>query len=436
MMESAEERINYLIQKRRITEIKRAILNAVGGHDGWRAKECIDLHAGKNIMSQQAREVLASPGLVNNSVSGAIGRRNASGTCFIDEIESLTVHILRELFRAKYVEYRGMSGSVVNGIALCALTRPGDVIMVVPKKNYGHYTFSEKGYPRHLKLRVEEIPFTNDSAEIDMGAFRKRVKEVKPSVIVVGTSIFLFPPPLKEIRDVADSVSAKVLYDGAHVLGLIAGRSFQAPLAEGAHILVGSTQKTFPGPIGGILACNDEEIAHEVFRVTDGLFSNYGNNRIAALAITAAEMLRFGRDYTKAIAENSRALSVALESAGFDVFGKSHGYTVSHQVTFDANFCGGANSAREILEKANIISTHFALTKDYPNSLENPNGLRLGVSTVTRIGMGAREMKKIAEFIYEALRGSQKVNRIKHEVQELAADFQTVHYSFDLKKSV
>lgn len=430
-MESTEQRINYLIEKARPSEIKNAILKAVVGHDGWRAKECIDLHAGKNIMSQHAREVLASPGLVNNSVSGVIGRRNAAGTCFIDEIESIAVSILCVLLNAKYIEYRGMSGSVVNGIALCALTRPGDVIMVVPKKNYGHYTFSEKGYPRHLGLNVEEIPFTSNNTEIDMAAFRKRVKITKPSVIIVGTSIFLFPTPLEEIRKVADSVGAKVLYDGAHVLGLISGQSFQNPLLEGAHILLGSTQKTFPGPIGGLLACNDEEIAHKVFQVTDGMFSNYGNNRIAALAISAAEMLHFGRDYAKAIIENAQALSIALEGAGFDVFGKSHGYTASHQVIFDATFYDGAKNAREVLEKSNIISTYFALTKDYPNYIENPNGLRLGVSALTRLGMGTIEMKKIAEFIHQALKGTQKVERIRIEVKEFMADFQTVHYSFD-----
>lgn len=427
-MDAIQERLTDLVDKGDLAEIESAIFTAVERHEGWRTMECIDLHAGKNVMSLKSRQLLASPGLVDKSVSGAIGRRGATGTRFIDEIESLAVVLLRKLFRVKHIECRAMSGSVANGIALCSLTKPGDTIMVVPRKLYGHYTWGEGGYPRHLSLRVEEIPFTQDGIKIDIEAFQEQAEKLRPTLIVIGSFIHLFPTPLKEIRQVADSVGAKIMYDGAHVLGLIAGGHFQDPLSEGADILVGSTQKTLPGPIGGILACNDDEVAEKVTRVTNALFSNYGNNRIAALAIAAAEMVQFGKKYSAAVVGNARALAEALYDEGLPVLGKDRGYTASHQLIFDASGWGGANRVVAKIEKANIICTRFSLSSDDPNSPERITGVRFGTSTVSRLGMGSNQMRRIARCIREVLENPEKTDAIAHEIRNLAAQFRTVQY--------
>ena len=430
-MEPIEEKLTNLVNEGDFAQIERAIFNAVDKHEEWRTKGCIDLHAGKNVMSLKSRQLLSSPGLVDKSVSGAIGRRGATGTRFIDEVESLAVALLRKLFRAKHIECRAMSGSVANGIALCALTKPGGTIMVVPRKLYGHYTWAEGGYPRHLGLRVEEIPFASDGINIDIKAFQERAERVRPTLIVLGSFIHLFPTPLGKVREVADSVGAKVMYDGAHVMGLIAGEVFQDPLSEGAHILVGSSQKTLPGPIGGILACNEDDIADRVFNTTSALFSNYGNSRIAALAIVAAEMLRFGKEYAAAIVGNARALAKALDAEGLPVLGKAQNYTASHQIILDGSGWGGAKRVVDLLEKANIVCTRFALSSDYPHSLENINGVRFGTSTVSRLGMGSNQMQRIARFVREVLENPEQTDEIAQEVRNLAAQFRTVQYCLD-----
>ena len=430
-MNSMEEQCNALVDGQDFREIEKYILSAVKQHNEWRGQAFINLHAGKNVMSRKSRELLASPGLVDNAVSGAIGRRNAMGTRFIDGIEYLTVSLLRKLFRAQYIEYRPTSGNLANGIALCALTKPGDTIMVVPQKIYGHYSWHDKGYPRHIGLRVEEIPFLEDGLTVDMKAFEKRAMKLRPTLIIVGTFITLFPTPLAEIRQLADSLGAKVMYDGPHVMGLIAGHQFQDPLTEGAHILTGSTQKTLPGPIGGILACNDRDIAEKVFSVTDGLLSNYGNNRVAAMAMTSAEMLCYGRQYTATIVENAQVLAESLDSQGFHVIGKAHGYTASHQVIIDATSWGGGREAAALLEKVNIICTHFALSSDLPDSPENRNGVRLGVSAVTRLGMGKDEMIQISHLMRETLQNPENTIEIQQKIKDLAARFYSVQYSFD-----
>jgi glycine hydroxymethyltransferase len=431
-MESVEERISDLIATGDSGEIERAILSAAEQHDAWRTRECINMHAGKNVMSNKARQLLSSPGLVDNGASGTVGARHAAGARFLDELESITIALMQKLFNAKYIEYRAMSGSVANGIALCALTRPGDAIMVVPRRHYGHYTYSADGYPRHLGLQVKEVPFKEDGFELDMEAFKIQAMELKPSLIIVGTSIYLFPTPLVEMRRIADAVGARIMYDGAHVLGLIAGSQFQDPLSEGAHIVVGSTQKTFPGPIGGILVCNDEEIAAQISRVTSALFSNYCNNRVAALAVSAAEMLRFGREYAASVVSNARSLAEALDKEGLLVLARGRGYTASHQVIFDTKPFGGAKSAAESLEKANIICTRFYLASDYPDYTKNPNGIRLGVSAISRLGMGKEEMKEIAYLIRLGLGNPGRAEDVCRDVRDLAARFLKVHYSFDL----
>jgi glycine hydroxymethyltransferase len=434
-MKSMQEKLDALIDGGDSAEMERRILSAVDQHDQWRSRECLNMHAGKNVMSNKARQLLSSMGLVDNGASGSIGSRHAAGAKYIDEIESLTVALLRKLYHAHYIEYRAMSGSIANGIALSALTRPGDTIMVVPKRYYGHYTYLEGGYPRHLGLQVKEIPFTEDGFQLDIDTFRKRAIELRPSLIIVGTSIYLFPTPLEEIRRIADTIGAMIMYDGAHVLGLIAGGQFQDPLSQGAHILVGSTQKTFPGPIGGILVCNDKEIGTRVSQVTSELFSNYCNNRVAALAMTAAEMIRFGREYAMKVVSNARALAEALDSEGLPVLGKAYGYSASHQVILDAMSVGGAKRATEILEKANIICTYFSLSSDYSDHSKNPNGIRLGVSALSRLGMGSDEMKQIAYFIKQALINPDRAQKVGEDVKSLVARFRKVHYSFDLEEN-
>jgi len=420
-----------LLEKGNYFDIQERILAAVEAHDGWRTEECINLHAGKNVMSRKARTLLASPGLVDHSVSGAIGRRNATGMGHIDTIESLAVALLQKLFRAKYVEYRPMSGNLANGIALCALTNPGDSIMVVPRKFYGHYSWQEGGYPSFLGLKVKEIPFADCGFQVDIDAFRRMIPIVKPKAIIVGSFIHLFPIPLAEIRELADSVSARIMYDGAHVMGLIAAQSFQDPIPEGAHLLVGSTQKTLPGPIGGLLICNDDELFIRVAAVTSSFLSNYGNNRIAALAMSAAEMLQFGKEYAIAILDNARTLAEALDSEGLKVLHKSNHYTASHQVILDATVWGGAKKVVSALEKGNIMATYFPLTADHPHLLKDPNGVRFGVSAVTRLGMGRSEMVKTAAFIKTLLAHPGEGDRIGREVRALASRFRKIHYSFD-----
>jgi glycine hydroxymethyltransferase len=153
----------------------------------------------------------------------------------------------------------------------------------------GHISHAHVSAAGIRGLKVSAHPFDADKMNIDPDAMKKDILEKKPKIILLGGSLFLFPHPVKEAREAADEVGAKVMYDGAHVLGLIAGGQFQDPLREGADLMAGSTHKTFPGPQGGIILCKEElkdEIDDAVF---PGVVSNHHLHHLACSGYSHAE---------------------------------------------------------------------------------------------------------------------------------------------------
>ena len=286
------------------------IEGTVESHSRWIEDDCLSLVSAHNMMSPQVRAMLSS-GLADKIMAGRIGKRHHAGAKFIDEIDSDCVDLARRLFHAEFVEYRPMSGSMANEIAIQASTRPGDTVAAWPVKYGAHYTFREDSAAVALKkLRVLDIPCTESEdglGSIDFEAFQKLLERRRPSLIVLGSSTALFPYPVRKISEVARGTDAIILYDGAHVLGLIAGSAFQDPLREGATLLTGSTQKTIPGPVGGLVLSNDDKLGTKVQSCTDSLIANYQNNRIASLAIALIELLAFGKDLMRDTIDNARS---------------------------------------------------------------------------------------------------------------------------------
>ena len=246
--------------------------------------------------------------------------------------------------------------------------------------------------------------------------------------------MFLFPTPLKELSDAAHEVGSTVMYDGAHVLGLIAGGVFQDPLREGADVMTGSSHKTFPGPQGGFLLSSNEDpkfqrkLNNSMF---PGVVSSYHLHHVAGKVVALAEFEAFGAAYVQDIVRNAQAFAQALAAEGFDVLAESRGYTASHQVlTRHGDIDSGAGAtAAALLEKAGIITNMNMLPGD--TKAMTPSGLRLGVQELTRVGMGPREMEEVASFYARALLRNEDVNAIKNDVHHLKSDFQHVQYCFD-----
>jgi glycine hydroxymethyltransferase len=262
---------------------------------------------------------------------------------------------------------------------------------------------------------------------IDPDAMKKQILEDKPKIVLLGGSLFLFPHPVEEAREAADEVGAKVMYDGAHVLGLIAGGKFQDPLKEGADLMVGSTHKTFPGPQGGIILCK-EDIAHVVDdAVFPGVVSNHHLHHLAALGIATAEMLEFGPKYAADTIDNAKALAEELNELGFNVLCEDLGFTESHQVVMDVSENGRASELAKTLENNNIILNKNLLPWDDVNRTDDPSGIRVGTQEITRRGLKRSQMGEIAEFIKKVVMDNKNV---KNEVTEFMGQYTKVHYCF------
>ncbi len=156
--------------------------------------------------------------------------RTHTGSKPIDDIDSLAIELLKRMFEAEFVEYRCLSVTSANSIALRVLTEPNDVQLALAYPR-GHSDHREMGSGGHRGLKVFDIPF-NDEFNIEIDAFTNLVRHHKPKVVVVGSAVLLFPYPFKAMKEIIDETRAKILFDGAYALGPVAGGLFEDPLSQ------------------------------------------------------------------------------------------------------------------------------------------------------------------------------------------------------------
>tara|TARA_B100001094_G_scaffold333104_1_gene408633 strand:+ start:2453 stop:3730 length:1278 start_codon:yes stop_codon:yes gene_type:complete len=408
------------------------ILEAIK-YSGQHYKDSIPLIASENILSPLVREACNSD-LHGRYAEGLPGKRYYQGCEDFDTIEEIGIKLAKRVFDCNFANIQSTSGTNSNLGVLKALTKPGQTITAVSTADGGHISHARMGAVGMRGLDLITYPWNEERMEPDIDAAAKLIREVKPNLALFGQSVFLFPTPLKELSDAAHEVGAKVMYDGAHVLGLIAGGQFQKPLSEGADVMTGSSHKTFPGPQGGFVLSNSNDLKF-IKRLNNGIFpgvcSSYHLHHVAGKAIALSEFEKFGEDYAKDIVSNAKALAQALAEEGFDVLAEERGYTASHQVlTRHGQIDSGAGKeAASILEKSGIITNMNMLPGD--TKAMSPSGLRLGTPELTRVGMGVDEMKDVAKFFSRALLTKEDPKIIKHDVKEFKSNFQTVHYCFE-----
>lgn len=288
------------------------ILDLVRAHDTWRGQECINLIPSENAVSPAVREILQSDignryTLPNSIVYGEVVDNAYRGTRYIDELEAIAENLAREVFGSRYACIKPISGHVANIVMLLALCRPGDTLLTLPEEIGGYPGYLPDYVPSFLGLYSLALPGRN--FQIDYHACEKAIGREKPSLVVVGASIIPFPFNLKRLTEACDRVGARIGYDASHVLGIIAGRRFQKPLAEGADIVVASTHKTFFGPQGGLTLANDADIHKGVIdSLTWKTVDNAHWNRIAATAYALLEIREFGKEYADQVVRNAKPL--------------------------------------------------------------------------------------------------------------------------------
>ena len=408
------------------------VLNAVQS-SGRLYRKGLGMIASENIVSPMVRDIVGSD-LHGRYAEGLPGKRYYQGCDDFDTIESLGIALAKEVFNAPFANIQSISGTVSNIGALKALAKPGDDITAVSTADGGHISHARMGAVGLRDLNLTTYPWDEERMEPDVDAACKTIRETKPTVALFGQSVFLFPTPLEEMAAAAKEVGATVMYDGAHVLGLIAGGQFQDPFREGADLMTGSSHKTFPGPQGGfLLSSSEDETFHR--RLNNAMFpgvcSSYHLHHVAGKVMALAEFKEYGEAYAKDTVANARAFAASLASEGFDVLAESRGYTASHQVlTRHGDLDSGAGAkAAALLEQAGIITNMNMLPGD--TKALSPSGLRLGVQELTRVGFTPDDMQDVARFYARVLLENEDPQHVKNDVAALKADRHIIRYCFN-----
>jgi glycine hydroxymethyltransferase len=422
------------------------IRTLVTAQDRWRGSETINLIASENAQSVAVRE-LQDNDFMARYAEGHPNKdsevnRYYQGTRYIDEIETMAREELLALVNCRQADVRPISGNAANTAIALGYLRGGDAVIVNSTAAGGHISHNTIGVfgrriqnrgaslnlesPNHIPLHF--FPLTEDAYHTDVAKGIDLIEQVSPRMIVLGKSLFLFPEPVSELAAVCREKGIPILYDGAHVFGLLIGGQFQDPWREGATWVTASTHKTFPGPQRGVITADlDEEDAQKYWPAADrGVFpgssSNHHLHTLPALVVAIREAAAHGQAYAAQTVANAQTLGKALDAQGIAVEAREFGFTRSHQIAVDVSAHGGGVAVAQRLEASDIIVNYNLLPRD--TDARNPSGLRVGVQEMTRYGMSSPEMQRLAELMAACIKGRD----VKAEVNRLRGEFQTMQY--------
>ncbi len=404
-------------------EIHRLVQENHSIHD----RDCLNLNPATNIMNPRA-EALLSARLGSRASLGYPGEKYEMGLEAIEQIEVAAAELAARVFDADYAEVRVPSGAIANLYAFMAICEPGDTIIAPPATIGGHVTHHAAGAAGMYRLKTIAAPVAADGYTVDVDALRALAHQVHPKLITIGGSLNLHPHPVPDIRSVADEVGAKVLFDAAHLCGMIAGRAWPNPLAQGAHLMTMSTYKSLGGPAGGLIVSNDAELAEKLDAIAyPGLTANFDAGKTAALAITMLDWKVAGSAYAAMMIDTAHRLAAELSTRGVPIFTTEHGTTRSHQFAVLAKTFGGGQTAAKRLRAANLLACGIGLPVEAVEG--DLNGLRIGTPEVARLGMTPADMPALAGFIASALDETADLPALAREVTAWRSGFTGVHFT-------
>lgn len=388
-------------------------------------KQCFNMNPATNVMNPRAEALLAS-GIGSRPSLGYPGDKYEMGLEAIEEIEVIVAELCAEVFQAQYAEIRVPSGALGNLYAFMATCRPGDAIIVPPATIGGHVTHHVSGCAGLYGLTIHHAPVNADGYTVDLDGLATIARDVQPKLITIGGSLNLFSHPVAEIREIADKVGAKVLFDAAHQCGIIAGKAWPNPLAEGAHLMTMSTYKSLGGPAGGLIVSNDAEIVERLDAIAfPGLTANFDAAKSAALAMTMLDWRDHGQAYAAEMIHLAQALAAALVAEGVPVFEGAEGHTSSHQFAVKAAAYGGGQAASKTLRKSGFLACGIGLPIAPVEG--DMNGLRIGTPELVRWGMTAADAPRLAQLIARGLVANDP-GALTTEVADWRAGFDQLHF--------
>ena len=240
--------------------IDRELAALIAENRAIHERDCVNLNPATNVMNPKAEAVLAQ-GLGARPSLGYPVDKYEMGLEAIEQIEVIAAELAAEVFGARFAEIRVPSGAIANLYVFMATARPGETIIAPPPAIGGHITHHAAGAAGCYGVVTAPAPVEPDGYTVDVEALRAEARRLRPRLITIGGSLNLFPHPIREIREIADEIGAWVLFDAAHLSGMIAGHAWQQPLAEGAHVMTMSTYKSLGGPPSGLIVTNEPALA-------------------------------------------------------------------------------------------------------------------------------------------------------------------------------
>ena len=383
----------------------------------------IELIASENFVSKAVMEAAGSV-LTNKYAEGYPGKRYYGGCQFVDEVETLAIERVKEIFGANYANVQAHSGSQANMAVYMALVNAGDKVMGMDLSAGGHLTHGLNINFSGILYNIVSYGVNKETELLDYDEIEKIAIAEKPKMIIAGASAYPRAIDFKKFREIADKVGAYLFVDMAHIAGLVAAGEHQNPL-EFAHVVTSTTHKTLRGPRGGLILTNDEEIAKKLDKIIfPGIQGGPLMHIIAAKAVAFGEALQPEyKIYQQQVVKNAKALSEGLIKRGFRIVS---GGTDNHLMLVDLRSKGITGKiAEQLLVEAEITCNKNGI----PNDPEKPwitSGVRLGTPAVTGRGMKEAEMDIIAELIARVLDNptdSSVREAVKKEVHDLGVKF-------------
>jgi glycine hydroxymethyltransferase len=363
--------------------------------------------------------------LTNKYSEGYPQKRYYGGNAVVDDIEALAIERVKKLFGADHANVQPHSGASANMAVYLGLLNPGDTVLGLSLDHGGHLTHGSPVNASGILYKFHSFRVGATDERLNFDEIRELAIAHKPKLIVAGTTSYprrLEPEPFKKI---ADEVGAMMMFDIAHIAGLVAGGAHPNPVPF-ADVVTFTTHKTLRGPRGGCILCRKELAPIIDKAVFPGSQGGPLEHAVAAKAVAFHEAMQPSfKEYAHQIVKNAAALAAALANHGFRLVS---GGTDTHMMVvdltpFDAELTG--KEAQLVLDTAGITLNKNAIPND-PRSPFVTSGVRIGTPSVTTQGMREAEMPLIAEYIVTTLRNrsdAAKVAEVRAKVAQLCAKF-------------
>jgi glycine hydroxymethyltransferase len=389
-----------------LSDVDPEIFGAIGKELGRQRHE-IELIASENIVSRAVLEAQGSI-MTNKYAEGYPGKRYYGGCQYVDIAEQLAIDRAKQLFGCNFANVQPNSGSQMNQAVFLALLQPGDTFMGLDLNSGGHLTHGSPVNMSGKWFNVVSYGVRKDDHLLDMDDIERKAHETRPKLILAGGTAYSRIWDWKRFREIADAVGAYLMVDMAHIAGLVAGGAHPSPLPH-AHVVTTTTHKSLRGPRGGMILCNDEDIAKKMnSAVFPGLQGGPLMHVIAAKAVAFGEALKPDfKAYAHGIVANAKALAESLKSTGLDIVS---GGTDNHLMLVDLRPKNATGKRAEAaLGRANITCNKNGIPFD-PEKPFVTSGVRLGTPAGTTRGFGPAEFREIGSLISEVLDGLKVAN--------------------------